>query len=71
MGMHCASCAAKIEDSIKKLGGVRSASVNFASREIHIDFDSLLTPKVEILNVVEKLGYQLTETASRESALEA
>lgn len=70
-GMHCASCAAKIEDSIKKLGGVRSASVNFASREIHIDFDSLLTPKVEILNVVEKLGYQLTETASRESALEA
>lgn len=69
-GMHCASCAAKIEGNLKKLSGVRRVHVNFANREIHVDFDESRTPKTKILSIVEKLGYHLTETESRESALD-
>src|SRR4030042_2488003 len=29
-GMHCASCAVAIEDSLNKVGGVSRAAVNFA-----------------------------------------
>ena len=30
-GMHCASCAALIEMSLKKVPGVETANVNFAA----------------------------------------
>jgi Cu+-exporting ATPase len=69
-GMHCASCATKIEDKLKKFGGVRRVNVNFANHEIHVDFDESRTSKAEILSSVEKLGYHLTEMESRESALD-
>jgi Cu+-exporting ATPase len=38
-GMHCASCAASIEKSIKKLEGVFSAFVNFANEKVTIEYD--------------------------------
>ncbi len=31
VGMHCASCAVRIEGALKQASGVTSASVNFAS----------------------------------------
>lgn len=35
--LDCANCAAKMEDKIKKLEGVNSVSVNFATAKITID----------------------------------
>lgn len=32
-GLDCANCAAKMEDGIKKIPGVESASVNFMSQK--------------------------------------
>ena len=36
-GLECANCAAKMEDAIGTLGGVRSASVNFLAAKMTIE----------------------------------
>ena len=38
-GMHCASCASKIEKAIKKIKGVKEASVNFATKKAYVEVD--------------------------------
>jgi copper chaperone CopZ len=35
-GLDCANCAAKMEDSIKKLDGVKEVSVNFLTAKLII-----------------------------------
>lgn len=35
--LDCAHCAAKIEEAIKKLDGVNSASVSFLAQKITVD----------------------------------
>ena len=35
----CANCAAKIEDAIRRVEGVRSASVNFLAERLTIEAD--------------------------------
>ena len=37
--LDCANCAAKIEDAIKKIDGIKSASVSFFAQKIEIEFD--------------------------------
>ena len=37
--LDCAHCAAKMEDAIRKIDGVHSASVNFLSQKLSIDAD--------------------------------
>ena len=39
VGLDCANCAAKIEDSIKKIPGVHDATVSFMTERIFIDAD--------------------------------
>src|SRR3989338_8370104 len=39
-GMHCASCAANIEKSLKRVSGVKNANVNYASEKASIEFNA-------------------------------
>lgn len=57
-GMHCASCASKIENSLKSLPGIKEAGVNFATREASVVYDPTLLKTDKILNGIIKLGYQ-------------
>ena len=57
-GMHCASCAAKIEKSLMSLKGVKSAAVNFASEKAAVEFDEKAVREDELLGAIEKLGYK-------------
>lgn len=55
-GMHCASCAGVIEKELKKLPGVNSASVNYASEKATISHQE--KPDVErMISAVKKAGY--------------
>ena len=36
-GLDCANCAAKIENAVKKLAGVTTASVNFVTTKMVIE----------------------------------
>lgn len=38
-GLDCANCAAKIENKISKLNGVRSASLSFMTRKLVLEAD--------------------------------
>jgi len=58
-GMHCASCSQKIESTLKKLNGVSSASVNFATEKATVEFDETSINENEINDAIEKLGYKV------------
>ncbi len=53
--LDCATCAAKIEDGVRKLPGVRFARVDFASSTIHLDTDQV----GEVENLISDLEPQV------------
>ncbi|MBU0613518.1 heavy metal translocating P-type ATPase [Patescibacteria group bacterium] len=59
-GMHCASCAMKIENSLKKVPSVENAVVNFASEKATVESDQPID-KEEVKKAVEKVGYKIIE----------
>ena len=57
-GELCANCAAKIQDTIEKLPGVNSASVNAMTYKFTLDaedgsFDDLVDQSVKIFSDIE------------------
>jgi len=69
-GMHCASCAQKIELNLKKLKGIKSANVNFATERATVEFNEKLTNENKINNVIEKLGYSVIKESSEEKLID-
>ena len=65
-GMHCASCVATVEKALKKVEGVSSAVVNFASEKAYVDFDPEQVSQAELREAIEKTGYG-TSDAEAES----
>ena len=56
--LDCASCAAKMEQAIKKLPGVRDASVSFLTQKLTLDadnarFDAIVQEVVKVCKKVE------------------
>ena len=66
-GMTCSACANRVERVVKKLDGVDSAVVNFATEKLTVDIDNEKIKEEEIRAVVEKAGYKLL----RESEIKA
>ena len=56
--LDCANCAAKMEEAIRKLPGVNSATVSFMTQKLTLDaddarFDEILQQAVKICKKVE------------------
>ncbi len=56
--LDCANCAAKMENAIKKIPGVKNASVSFMTQKMTLEadddiFDSVLKQAVECCKKVE------------------
>lgn len=57
--LDCANCAAKMENGIKKLDGVKNASVSFITQKMTVeaedgvDFDGLMKQVVKLCRKVE------------------
>ena len=56
--LDCANCAAKMEDAIKKLPGVNSATVSFMTQKLTLDaddarFDAIVQEVVKVCKKVE------------------
>jgi cation-transporting ATPase V len=66
-GMHCASCAVRVERAISRQAGVAEASVNFATHRARVAYDPAAVGMRELEAAVEKLGYHL-EALSTEAA---
>lgn len=56
-GMTCSNCAAGIERVLKRVPGVLSSSVNFATESAHVEYVPSVTDMDEIADAVEKAGY--------------
>jgi len=66
IGMHCASCAANIEKTLKKVPGIKSASVNFGTETANIEYSHEIS-KEQIKEAINKAGYKAIESSSQEA----
>ena len=56
--LDCANCAAKMEEAIKKIDGVKDASVNFITQKMMVDadddrFEAIMDEVVKVCAKVE------------------
>ena len=63
-GMTCASCAMRIEKGLKKVPGVRNASVNLAIEQAAVTYDPAQTNLEQMVRSVEAVGYKATPQVS-------
>jgi Cu+-exporting ATPase len=67
VGIHCASCKNLIERMVKKVPGVHSVLVNYATEKMSVDYDEKEVTLEDIRKAVESAGsYKLvTDTSSK------
>lgn len=58
-GMHCASCANRLEKIVNEQKGVEKATVNFASEKLIINLDEKQLSLKGLKECVKKAGFQL------------
>lgn len=63
-GMHCASCAVKTERALKKVQGVKTASVNFATGKVIVE--SSKVPEKILISAIEKAGFKVINAETRD-----
>ena len=59
-GMHCASCAASVEGAVKKIEGVKNASVNLVSEKLFLSHEKEMDQRA-VIKEIENLGYKAKE----------
>ena len=57
-GMTCTACSAAIERSLKKLPGIKVATVNFATEKATVQYDPKAVRISEIKAAIKKAGYE-------------
>jgi Cu+-exporting ATPase len=67
VGMHCASCAGRIEKALGDAPGVAVATVNFATSRATVQFDPQATNPALLRQVVRDLGYEVIESSRGEA----
>ncbi|MBO8159912.1 cation-translocating P-type ATPase [Thermosyntropha sp.] len=60
-GLDCPNCAAKLEKAVQEMPGVISASLNFASGKLKVEFAEGELNKDEIIKLTRFLGYEAIE----------
>lgn len=55
-GMTCASCAGRVERALRKVPGVKTATVNLANERAHVEVDERIDP-ASLIAAVDKAGY--------------
>jgi copper chaperone CopZ len=57
-GMHCASCSALIEISLKNRQGIENVSVNLLANSAHLIFDDDYVRAEDVISIIHGLGYK-------------
>ena len=60
-GMHCASCVASVEKSLKKVPGVKVATVNLATETATVEYDEGQAGFEGLKKAVEDVGYDVRD----------
>lgn len=64
-GMHCASCAFVIRDTLRKTKGVTEANVNYGSEKATITYDPGSVSIKNMNDTIKKYGYTLSSVSSQ------
>ncbi|HKJ66645.1 MAG TPA: copper ion binding protein, partial [bacterium] len=64
-GMHCASCVASVEKSLRNVPGVKVASVNLATESATVEYDEQQAGFPDLKQAVEDVGYDVPENTIR------
>jgi Cu+-exporting ATPase len=67
-GMHCATCAINIEETLKEIPGIKVASVSYASEKATVRYDPQKTTSEEMKKAIEELGYHYLGEIKEEEA---
>lgn len=68
MGMTCASCQAHVNKSVAKLAGVSDVNVNLLAENMEVDYDESKLSAKDIIEAVQKGGYDAKVAASEETS---
>lgn len=66
-GMHCASCVASVEKSLKKLEGVKIANVNLTTESASIEYDPEKVDLEAFKKAVEDVGYEVRDNSAKQT----
>ena len=58
-GMHCASCALRIERALAKTRGVRSAQVDLGASQTTVEYAPETVTLIKLQETVRGLGFQV------------
>jgi Cu+-exporting ATPase len=67
-GMTCASCAATVENALKKAEGIYSAGVNIATEKATIEYDPTLVDREKLAKIVYDSGYDMLGVEGEQKA---
>lgn len=59
-GMHCASCASNIEKSLKKIPGVKEASIILMLKKGIVEIEDFVSEE-DLKKAVAKVGYKVVK----------
>lgn len=60
-GMTCAACVRAVERAVKKLDGIESANVNFATENLQVSYDASKLRISDIKGAITKAGYKAVD----------
>src|SRR5579864_5849807 len=64
-GMTCGSCAARVERTLRRQGGVVAAGVNFATGRATVELDpEAPATQPDLVASIDRVGYHLTPLAA-------
>ena len=66
-GMHCAACSARIENTVRKLDGIKVANVNLSTSRMEVVFDENVLDTSKIVDTVNSLGFKAVFTSLEEA----
>jgi len=69
-GMSCASCAATIEKALRKLDGVKSANVNFATERATVEYHPEIVSILDLREAIQKAGYKVESEEEVDKSIE-
>ena len=69
-GMSCASCAVKIETTLNKMEGVKSANVNLATERARIEYSPKDVSILDFRKAIEDVGYEVVSEEEVDTSVE-
>ena len=59
-GMHCASCASRLESTLCGLNGIQEASVSFPTEKAIVAYDPSILADSNVVDAIRSIGFDVS-----------